>query len=70
MAVVPLPKIKDPLGLQAALYDRYHIEIPVIQWGDRHFIRLSIQGYNVAADLDALVHALDRLLPVYTGLTH
>jgi len=65
MAVVPLPEIKDPQGLQAALYDRYHIEIPVIQWSDRHFIRLSIQGYNVAADLDALVHALTRLMPVY-----
>lgn len=33
MGLAPLPEIKDPQGLQAALDDRYHIEIPVNQWG-------------------------------------
>jgi len=36
--------------------------IPVIQWQDRHFIRILIQGYNDQTDVDALIHALTILL--------
>ena len=38
------------------------MEIPIIQWQDRQFVRISIQGYNDRDDVDALIQALTRLL--------
>ena len=61
MGIAPLPPC-DPAVLKSRLYDEYKIEIPVIQWQDRQFIRISIQGYNDQADVDALIHALTTLL--------
>jgi isopenicillin-N epimerase len=61
MAIAPLPRC-DPVILKSRLYDEYRIEIPVIQWQDRQFIRISIQGYNDQADVDTLIQALTRLL--------
>ena len=37
-------------------------EIPVTRWRDCDLIRISIQGYNTAGDVDALVAALADLL--------
>jgi selenocysteine lyase/cysteine desulfurase len=39
------------------------VEVPVIAWNGVHLMRVSAQGYNTPADLDALVEALGRLLP-------
>jgi isopenicillin-N epimerase len=61
MGIAPLPPC-DPAVLKSRLYDEYRIELPVIEWQDRQFIRISIQGYNDQADVDALVHALTKLL--------
>jgi isopenicillin-N epimerase len=62
MAAAPLPAIADPPGFQARLYDEYRIEVPCISWGARQFIRVSVQGYNTQADVDALLEALEALL--------
>jgi isopenicillin-N epimerase len=48
--------------LKRRLYDEYHVEIPVIHWNDRGFVRISIQGYNTQSDIDALVSALRSML--------
>jgi isopenicillin-N epimerase len=61
MGIAPLPPC-DPAVLKSRLYDEYRVEIPVIQWQDRQFIRISIQGYNDQSDVDVLVDALDKLL--------
>jgi isopenicillin-N epimerase len=61
MSALPLPPC-DLDALKRRLYDEYHIEIPVIRWNDRCFVRISIQGYNTRADVDALVAALRALL--------
>ena len=61
MGIAPLPPC-DPAVLKNRLYDEYKIEIPVIQWQDRQFIRISIQGYNDQDDVDALILALTGLL--------
>lgn len=58
MAAIPLPPQPDIAAFQARLYEDYGIEIPGIAWHGRHFIRLSVQGYNTAADVDALVNAV------------
>jgi isopenicillin-N epimerase len=57
MAALPLPPC-DLDALKRRLYDEFRIEIPVIDWNQRHFVRLSVQGYNTRADLDHLIHAL------------
>jgi isopenicillin-N epimerase len=61
MGIARLPPC-DPLVLKSRLYDEYKIEIPVTQWQDRQFLRISIQGYNDQADVDALIRALANLL--------
>jgi isopenicillin-N epimerase len=61
MAIAPLPPC-DPAVLKSRLYDEFRIEVPVIQWQDRQFIRISVQGYNDQTDVDALVVGLTQLL--------
>jgi isopenicillin-N epimerase len=62
MAIAPLPLSNIAL-LKRRLYDEYKIEVPLTEWHDRQFIRISIQGYNTQEDIDALVSALEKLLP-------
>lgn len=62
MAIAPLPPIADLSAFKARLYDEFRIEIPCIQWNDRPFIRVSIQGYNTEADVVALLEGLKGLL--------
>ena len=62
MGIAPLPK-SDLAMLKSLLYDDYQIEVPLTEWQDQQFIRISIQGYNTQADVDALVDALKILLP-------
>ncbi|MCU0566073.1 MAG: aminotransferase class V-fold PLP-dependent enzyme [Oculatellaceae cyanobacterium Prado106] len=63
MATLPLPP-GSASNLQTALFDRFHIEIPVIPWPteNHRMIRLSAQLYNTAKDYDFLAEALIWLL--------
>jgi len=61
MVTIPLPP-GDVVALKSRLYDRYKIEIPVIDWRDRRFVRISVQGYNTRADAKKLVDALEEIL--------
>jgi isopenicillin-N epimerase len=65
MGVAPLPRLKDIGGLKQRLYADYRVEVPLITWQDQHFVRISVQGYNTLADVDALLTALERLLPQF-----
>jgi isopenicillin-N epimerase len=67
MAVAPLPPVADLVGFRARLYDEYNIEVPLVQWKQHQFIRISVQGYNNQADIDALLRALALLLPQVTA---
>jgi len=60
MAVVRLPQIS---AFQRELLQQYSIEVPCINWNGQHFIRISVQAYNTEEDIDALVDAVDVLLP-------
>lgn len=62
MFVARLPQETDLETLKRRLYDEYFIEVPMILWNDQKFIRVSIQGYNTQADVDALIKALAVLL--------
>jgi hypothetical protein len=66
MAVAPLPEEIDGKALKRCLYDEYRVEIPVTWWCEKPFIRVSFQGYNTHDDLEALMAALEHLLPRMT----
>ena len=62
LAVVALPDIGNVDAFKTTLYDEHHIEVPLTQYEGRPFIRISVQAYNSAEDLDALHAALERML--------
>jgi isopenicillin-N epimerase len=62
MAAIPLPLVDD-LGLKRRLLEEFGVEVPIVAWNGRFFIRVSIQGYNTEADVDRLLAALAKLLP-------
>ena len=66
MAAAELPPLKDPPGYQAYLYREHRIEIPVIEWQGRNLLRISVQAYNQASDLEDLLDALAESLESFT----
>jgi len=62
MGIAPLPP-SNLTVLKKRLYDEFKVEVPLVPWKDRHFVRISVQGYNDQSDVDALVNGLERLLP-------
>jgi isopenicillin-N epimerase len=67
MSLVALPEgtaatPEDAAALQARLYDEAHIEVPLMPWHDRVFVRLSAQAYNCPGDYERLAAALPALL--------
>ncbi len=62
MAAFPLPPC-DAVAFKQRLYDEFSIEVPIIEWNGRQFLRVSIQGYNTPDDVETLVAALKVLLP-------
>ena len=66
MGIAPLPQ-SDLAILKRRLYDEYRVEVPMIQWQNRQFIRISVQAYNTQDDIDALLTALKMLLPQVAG---
>jgi isopenicillin-N epimerase len=67
MGIAPIPNSKLVL-LKTRLYDEYKLEVPLIQWQDRQFIRISVQAYNTQDDIDVLICALKELLPKTVAL--
>jgi selenocysteine lyase/cysteine desulfurase len=61
MTTVPLPPCDGP-RLQADLYEKYHIEVPVMEWQGRPYLRVSIGAYNTRQDIERLTGALRALL--------
>ncbi len=54
---IPL-KTAEPQKLQRLLFEKYKIEIPVMQLDGKIFLRYSIQAFNLQEDLDILYNAL------------
>ena len=61
MVTIPLPEC-DVAAVKARLYDDFHIEAPVGKFADRCGIRVSIQAYNTADEVQILIAALKRIL--------
>jgi isopenicillin-N epimerase len=61
MASLPLPPC-DAEAVQKRLFEEHRIEVPVFDWEGEQFLRVSIQGYNDTADVEALLDALPGVL--------
>ncbi len=61
MAHVRLPD-GEPRPLQAALWEQHGIEVPIIPFSKRRWIRVSCHLYTTKSEIDALVAALMKLL--------
>ena len=62
LGAAELPAGCQPEKLQSWLYEKYRIEIPVIDWENRWLIRPSVQGYNTREELDKLVEVLGEYI--------
>ncbi len=62
MRAIPLPPVDLP-QLKRRLYEDDRIEVPMVAIPTMPLIRVSVQAYNSPADIDALVTALERILP-------
>ncbi len=66
MATLPLPagvrgRFADPDTFQARLYDQHRIEVPVIDFNDRWWVRVSCQVYNESGQYERLGEAVMEL---------
>ncbi len=50
-----------PEALQAELLARHRIEIPVIDWGGRRFVRISAMVHNRSWQYERLAEAIEDL---------
>lgn len=63
MRAIPIPRTDVPAEeLHQRLWDDYQIEIPLVDWQEYRFVRISMQAYNTPRDVDRLVTALGELL--------
>src|SRR5258706_6925263 len=64
MCAVPLPiaDTAEAESLQRRLWEEEGVEVPIVAWQDRFFVRVSIQAYNSPRDVDRLLDGLARLL--------
>jgi isopenicillin-N epimerase len=51
---------RDPL--QDALWEQFRIEVPIVHWQQRRFVRVSCHLYNSRTDIDQLTDALRALI--------
>jgi isopenicillin-N epimerase len=62
-APLPIPNATAMEELKRRLWDDYQVEAPLTPWNGQFFLRVSIQAYNSARDVDRLLDALGGLLP-------
>jgi isopenicillin-N epimerase len=64
MCAVPLPVSEGVTAeaLQRRLWEEFQVEVPLVDWQDRRFVRVSIQAYNSERDVERLVEGLAALL--------
>ena len=51
-------RTNNPIELKEMLYEKYKIEIPVIQFENTVYLRISFQAYNGEPEIETLINAL------------
>jgi isopenicillin-N epimerase len=65
MALAPLTPVTDVATFRNRLYEEHHIVMPINQWQEQLFARISVQGYTTQDDIDKLLRSLGTLLSEY-----
>ncbi|MFT7521077.1 MAG: isopenicillin-N epimerase [Kiritimatiellia bacterium] len=69
LCTLPLPTHVPPdidacIALSVALWSKHRIEVPIVPFGDRAWVRFSVQIYNELDQYERLAHAvIDELTP-------
>ncbi|MEP7290847.1 MAG: aminotransferase class V-fold PLP-dependent enzyme [Chloroflexota bacterium] len=61
MFTAPLPPC-DPLVVKQRLYDEHKIEVPIVVFNNRQYVRVSFQAYNTREDGQKLLSALQEII--------
>lgn len=62
MCTIPVPFRGDAKQLKRILFEDHRIEIPVIEFKGKIYIRMSVNGYNTEADIGRLETALTEIM--------
>ena len=67
MVAAPLPRERvaaagGVAAVRERLWAEFQVEVPVLTWNERPFVRVSIQAYNSPADVERLLSALESIL--------
>lgn len=62
-APLPLHDAAAAETLKRRLWEEYQVEAPITEWRDQFLVRVSVQAYNSARDIDRLLAGLAQLLP-------
>ncbi|HPH95511.1 MAG TPA: aminotransferase class V-fold PLP-dependent enzyme [Anaerolineaceae bacterium] len=62
MASSPLPSHVNAAWLKEQLYSQFRVEVPIVTWNNRIFVRYSFQAYNTPDESDTLIRALELLI--------
>ena len=62
MGLIEVSADSNLANLKHQLYSNHGIEVPVIDWHDRKFLRISVQGYNTDQDVEIFLAALETEL--------
>ncbi|MDO9576738.1 MAG: aminotransferase class V-fold PLP-dependent enzyme [Candidatus Cloacimonadales bacterium] len=61
MAVIEVPTKYSVIELKELLYEKYRIEVPVIEWEGKLLIRISIQVFNTKDEVDYFLKVLKEI---------
>jgi len=61
MVSIPVPLANAPAA-QSRLYEEFGMEVPLGAWNDQVLLRVSVQAYNSADDIERLTSAIARML--------
>jgi selenocysteine lyase/cysteine desulfurase len=53
---------RDLAAFLAWLWEERKIEIPICNWSEQQFLRLSVQAYNSREDVEVLIQAIKEFL--------
>jgi isopenicillin-N epimerase len=62
MATITLPPCNTQ-EVRLRLWEEFRVEIPIFEWNGHRLIRISVQAYNQARDIERLLEGLKQLLP-------